>query len=54
MTWRVTMPDGYVSLPPPDKWLDAHNARVRASLGKPPLPDLGTLPADVRAFVEGM
>ena len=54
MTWRVTMPDGYVVTPPPARYLDRWNAAVRASLGKPPLPLRDDLPADVRAFLEGM
>ncbi len=52
MTWRVTMPDGYVVTPPPVRYLDQWNARVRADLGKPPVRD--DLPADVRAILEMM
>lgn len=42
----------FINPPPPDKWLDTWNATVRASLGKPPLPVLDDLPADVRAILE--
>jgi|LauGreDrversion2_6_1035139.scaffolds.fasta_scaffold462815_2 hypothetical protein len=49
--WRIVMPDGYVVTPPPKRWLDAWDARVRAELGKPVLPVLDDLPAEVRAFV---
>jgi hypothetical protein len=51
-TWRVVMPDGHVVTPPPASYLDAWAVSMRASLGKPALPALDTLPADVRAFVE--
>ena len=44
----------FINPPPPIRYLDQWNARVRASLGKPPLPLRDDLPADVRAFVEGM
>lgn len=37
---------------PPQAWFDRWNARTRAILGKPPLPDVSELPADVRMFVE--
>ena len=33
--WRIVMPDGYVVTPPPKRWLDKWDARVRAELGKP-------------------
>jgi hypothetical protein len=36
---------------PSDAWLDAFNARIRASLGKPARDDL---PAELRAFVGGL
>lgn len=39
---------------PSEAWLDAFNARIRASLGKPALPVMDDLPADVRRFVETM
>lgn len=39
---------------PSEAWLDRFNADVRASLGKPALPVMDDLPADVRAFVETM
>lgn len=40
--------------PPTERYLAAWNARVRASLGKPALPVMDDLPADVRAFVGGL
>lgn len=52
--WRIVMADGYVVQPPPKRWLDAWNVRVRAELGKPVMPVLDALPANVRAFVEAM
>jgi hypothetical protein len=37
-----------------DRYLTAHNAKVRASLGKPAVPVMGDLPAELRAFVGGL
>jgi hypothetical protein len=52
--WQLTMPDGAIVKEPPRKWLDAWNARIRAELGKPPLPDTSHMPEDMRRFVEMM
>lgn len=39
---------------PSDAWFDRFNARNRAALGLPALPDVSDLPADVRGFLERM
>ena len=36
------------------RYADAFNARSRALLGLPALPDVSELPADLRAFVSGL
>lgn len=37
-----------------DRYLTAFNAKVRASLGKPAVPVVDDLPADMRVFVGGL
>jgi hypothetical protein len=49
--WRIVMPNGYVVTPPPKRWLDGWDARSRIALGKPAVPALDSLPADVQVFV---
>lgn len=41
-------------VPPSERYLAAFDARVRAALGKPALPVMDDLPADVRAFMGGL
>ncbi len=38
-------------VPPSDRYMAAFDARVRAILGKPAVPALDSLPADVQVFV---
>jgi hypothetical protein len=45
------MPNSYVVTPPPKRWLDAWDARLRVQLSKPALSVMDALPADVQAFV---
>lgn len=40
--------------PPTEQYLDAFNAETRRILGKPALPVMDNLPAELRAFVGGL